>query len=248
MPGRRHRSRSSLWGVPPSDFILRDGEELVLDLHPHWWYFASVGHHRRRLGHHRRPGPVGGLGVAQPAGRRAHHRLAAVAGRALHPLGEHPLHPHQRPHRVARGRGGQARRRVPAAAHQHHLLQPAHLRAHPGPGRPQDRVRLRDRGADLRRHPQPGPGAARDLRPDGGQRVALASTSSGPASPLSRPRRLPPRRRSPRRPRRRRWPTASPICTGSTSRVRSPTPSSRPRRPSCSTRCSCSRRAGASDA
>jgi len=28
--------------VPPSDFILRDGEELVLDLHPHWWYFASA--------------------------------------------------------------------------------------------------------------------------------------------------------------------------------------------------------------
>jgi uncharacterized membrane protein YdbT with pleckstrin-like domain len=27
--------------VPPSDFILRDGEELVLDLHPHWWYFAG---------------------------------------------------------------------------------------------------------------------------------------------------------------------------------------------------------------
>jgi len=27
--------------VPHSDFILRDGEELVLDLHPHWWYFAS---------------------------------------------------------------------------------------------------------------------------------------------------------------------------------------------------------------
>jgi uncharacterized membrane protein YdbT with pleckstrin-like domain len=27
--------------VPPSDFILRDGEDLVLDLHPHWWYFAS---------------------------------------------------------------------------------------------------------------------------------------------------------------------------------------------------------------
>ena len=28
--------------MPPSDFILRDGEELVLDLHPHWWYFASA--------------------------------------------------------------------------------------------------------------------------------------------------------------------------------------------------------------
>jgi uncharacterized membrane protein YdbT with pleckstrin-like domain len=28
--------------VPPSDFILRDGEDLVLDLHPHWWYFASA--------------------------------------------------------------------------------------------------------------------------------------------------------------------------------------------------------------
>jgi uncharacterized membrane protein YdbT with pleckstrin-like domain len=27
--------------VPPSDFILRDGEDLVLDLHPHWWYFAG---------------------------------------------------------------------------------------------------------------------------------------------------------------------------------------------------------------
>jgi len=27
--------------VPPSDFILRDGEDLVLDLHPHWWYFAK---------------------------------------------------------------------------------------------------------------------------------------------------------------------------------------------------------------
>ena len=28
--------------MPPSDFILRDGEDLVLDLHPHWWYFASA--------------------------------------------------------------------------------------------------------------------------------------------------------------------------------------------------------------
>jgi uncharacterized membrane protein YdbT with pleckstrin-like domain len=28
--------------VPYSDLILRDGEELVLDLHPHWWYFASA--------------------------------------------------------------------------------------------------------------------------------------------------------------------------------------------------------------
>ena len=28
--------------MPYSDFILRDGEELVLDLHPHWWYFASA--------------------------------------------------------------------------------------------------------------------------------------------------------------------------------------------------------------
>jgi len=28
--------------VPYSDFMLRDGEELVLDLHPHWWYFASA--------------------------------------------------------------------------------------------------------------------------------------------------------------------------------------------------------------
>jgi uncharacterized membrane protein YdbT with pleckstrin-like domain len=28
--------------VPYSEFILRDGEELVLDLHPHWWYFASA--------------------------------------------------------------------------------------------------------------------------------------------------------------------------------------------------------------
>jgi uncharacterized membrane protein YdbT with pleckstrin-like domain len=28
--------------VPYADFMLRDGEELVLDLHPHWWYFASA--------------------------------------------------------------------------------------------------------------------------------------------------------------------------------------------------------------
>ncbi|MGZ4717334.1 MAG: PH domain-containing protein [Acidimicrobiales bacterium] len=28
--------------MPYSDFMLRDGEELVLDLHPHWWYFASA--------------------------------------------------------------------------------------------------------------------------------------------------------------------------------------------------------------
>ena len=28
--------------MPYSDLILRDGEELVLDLHPHWWYFASA--------------------------------------------------------------------------------------------------------------------------------------------------------------------------------------------------------------
>jgi len=32
---------TSLAAVPPSNFMLRDGEELVLDLHPHWWYFAS---------------------------------------------------------------------------------------------------------------------------------------------------------------------------------------------------------------
>jgi len=28
--------------VPYADFMLRDGEDLVLDLHPHWWYFASA--------------------------------------------------------------------------------------------------------------------------------------------------------------------------------------------------------------
>ena len=28
--------------MPYADFMLRDGEELVLDLHPHWWYFASA--------------------------------------------------------------------------------------------------------------------------------------------------------------------------------------------------------------
>ena len=28
--------------MPYTDFMLRDGEELVLDLHPHWWYFASA--------------------------------------------------------------------------------------------------------------------------------------------------------------------------------------------------------------
>jgi membrane protein YdbS with pleckstrin-like domain len=28
--------------VPYSELILRDGEQLVLDLHPHWWYFAKA--------------------------------------------------------------------------------------------------------------------------------------------------------------------------------------------------------------
>ena len=28
--------------MPYTDFMLRDGEDLVLDLHPHWWYFASA--------------------------------------------------------------------------------------------------------------------------------------------------------------------------------------------------------------
>jgi uncharacterized membrane protein YdbT with pleckstrin-like domain len=28
--------------VPYSDFMLRDNEDLVLDLHPHWWYFAKA--------------------------------------------------------------------------------------------------------------------------------------------------------------------------------------------------------------
>ena len=28
--------------MPYADFMLRDGEDLVLDLHPHWWYFASA--------------------------------------------------------------------------------------------------------------------------------------------------------------------------------------------------------------
>ena len=28
--------------MPYSELILRDGEQLVLDLHPHWWYFAKA--------------------------------------------------------------------------------------------------------------------------------------------------------------------------------------------------------------
>ena len=41
-PGSGHLVRTILPVVPPSDFILRDGEDLVLDLHPHWWYFAGA--------------------------------------------------------------------------------------------------------------------------------------------------------------------------------------------------------------
>ena len=88
------------------------------------------------------------------------------------------------------GRRRQARHRDPAAAHQHHLLQPADLRAHARPGRPEDRVGQRDRGPGVRGHPQPATRCStRSTRRWRPTRTA-ASTSWATASSPSRRRRL----------------------------------------------------------
>ena len=197
--------------MPFSGPLLHDGEEVILDVRPHWWYLAGpvavlVGGDRWRRGGR---GPL--AAVRGRLGRhRAPWRWRSLARRALHPLGLHSLV--VTTSRLIRRTGVLARsgREIPLAAltdisyHQRLLqrligagdllLESAGRQGQevfpdlPRPARIQlviatevDRARRQGRAAGA------APGAVVDTHPDRGARRAAPAGASSP-TPSSRPR------------------------------------------------------------
>jgi membrane protein YdbS with pleckstrin-like domain len=224
--------------VAYSELILRDDETLVLDLHPHWWYFAKA------LLATVVAVVIGMVVLVEGwTGTAVNVVVALLVLGALFWLGERYVHWVTTyfiltTDRIIYRRGIVAKKgmEIPLQRINTIFFNQRIFERILGLGD------LKIESASKSAAPtRCSTRSTRRWRPS----RAGGTTGSATVSPRRRPRhRLPPPHRPPpRHPRPRprpscpRRPSGSPSCTSSTPRARLPTPSSKPRRPSCSSRC-----------